>query len=370
MNYNFRNNPDFKDILKQKERDIIKRTSEGIQETETFKQLHLSLVSYLKASAKLDFKVLLISKQDFENLSDDCYDKLVNILDSDDCVLNNYVVLNAELNIVNKTRDGKYQNSNDARKIYAELSHEYIVFLLQPHAMINYFIDGEDFGEGIFFTMDAYKSYEERKTIDYINELFDDYRQYLRNRNNYNKFFISKAHLLSLKDDLKSTLEEKEFIKEHKHLLENKPEDKFRDDLRMFLSNKLKASFLSKEYILENFNRLDIYMLDESGNELYLIEVKWVGTSIHRQGKKIGTSFEEKDITPDAVKQSVSYLKQLHNEQKNIKLGYLAVFDARKNDLPDTGKNISETIFGDEDKMHYRKFRKIPDFRVINEHPS
>ncbi|MBP1615733.1 MAG: hypothetical protein H6Q13_3181, partial [Bacteroidetes bacterium] len=195
-------------------------------------------------------------------------------------------------------------------------------------------------------------------------------RQRLKSRDVYNKFFVSKSHLLSLKTDMGSQLDDKKYIYDNKQLLENKPEDKFREDLRFFLSEKLKANFLSKEYILENFKRLDIFILDESGYELYLIEVKWVGISINPSGKKTGTSYSERDIVPNAVKQTVGYLRQLFDEQKNIKLGYLAVFDARKEDLPDTGNSINNLCFENEDAIHFRKFRKIADFRVLNEHPA
>lgn len=121
-----------------------------------------------------------------------------------------------------------------------------------------------------------------------------------------------------MKKDLNSMVGEEQFIKDHCHLLNNKPEDRLRENLRHFLNMRLKATLLTKEYILANFNRLDIFILDESGTELYLIEVKWVGECISAEGKKISkTSFDETDINPKAVIQSVKYLKQLHYEKQS-----------------------------------------------------
>lgn len=367
MNYDFLNN-EFKNLLKQKEQDILKRTMNGITEGEKFKQLYSSLYSYLKKSAKSDFKVILIKITEYNKIDTININNLFTTLDSYPCISNNSIELDANFDVINMTREN-YLDSNKTRRILIELSKDYIVFTLHPNQLIHYFVDGDDFGDALFFSTSDYESYDKKITIDQIDQIFKNYRQHLTYRNTYCKFFVPKSHLLSLRSDLASPLADKEFINENKHLLNNKPEDKFREDLRDFLFKELNATFLSKEYILENFTRLDIYILDELG-ELYLIEVKWVGTSIHKNGKSIGTTYNEKNITPDAINQTVGYLKQLHYEGKNIKFGYLAVFDARKENLNDTGMQIHTLKIDEGDNMHYRKFSKIPDFRVINQLPS
>src|SRR5690606_14624208 len=134
---------------------------------------------------------------------------------------------------------------------------------------------------------------------------------------------------------------EKKFISDYKHILRNRPEDTFRDDLRLFLTYHIKISQV-KEFLLENMRRLDIYLYDEYG-EIYLIEVKWVGHSIHQEGKKFGTMFDSKDITPKAFFQSLEYLEELDKKGENIVRAYLVVFDARKENLDDTGKNFDKS---------------------------
>lgn len=373
MEYNFKENKAFLHIIKQKQHDILKRTSQEIQESIRFKQLHSSLTTYLYKNSFRDFKAILIAKEDIEGLSDEYYNDLESLLNSDDGVLNNFIYINNKLEIVCKKRDFRCNaDSNMARKHYRELSTQYVVFLLQPEKKISLFIDGEDFVEGLFLTPEDWDTYTSKRTLDELPILLEEYRNHLKDRPTYNKFFISKSHLKSLRNDLNSKLTEDDFIAEHKHLLENTPEDRFREDLRLFLVNHLKATFYSKEYILENFKRLDIIILDESGYGLFLVEVKWVGNCISKSGKAISnTSFDKEHINPAAIIQSVKYIRQLDLEGKNIKLGYLVVFDARKDqNQKDTVETFNESNLEDEYKGHYKKFRKILDFKVVNTHPS
>lgn len=370
MEFNFTENADFKDILKRKQQEIFARNIGGIQDSEKFKRFHSALVSYLKESARIEFKLILITYEHLEMLQDDYYLALKALLDSNDAVLNNYLVINEKMEIVDKVMDHKYNNSNDVLNIYIELSDNFAVFLLQPQNKVSYFLKGKSYVDGVFLTHQDYISYEEKKSIDRIFEVFDEYRQHLSIRHVYSNFFISKSHLKSLHKDLRLALTEDQFITQYKHILENKPEDSFRENLRFYLKDKLKVNLLPKEYVLENFKRLDLFILDETGIDLYLIEVKWVGLSVHAEGKKLGTEYSADDINPAAIYQSVDYLETLYKNRQPIKLGFLVVYDARKENLPDTCQNIDETKFLGEKNMHFRKFKKIPDFRVVNLHPS
>ena len=58
-------------------------------------------------------------------------------------------------------------------------------------------------------------------------------------------------------------------------------------------------------------------------------------------GKKMGTEYSAKPrIVPDAFfKQSVAYVTLA--EEKDFKLGYLAVFDTRVDELPRYGKGMT-----------------------------
>lgn len=220
MELNFKNNYNFQNILKQKKEEILRRAASDIQDSSKFKQLHSSFVSYLKGNAFSDFKAVLISKEAIESLPEEFYTQLESVLNSDDGILCNYLVLNNRLSIIDKARDNKYNSdSNEARKLYIELSKDYVVFLLQPDETVSFFIDGNDFIEGIFLSLKDMKLYTAKKDISKITDLFNEYQAYIANRNVYSNFFISKSHLKSLKKDLKSMSGEEQFIKDHCHLL-------------------------------------------------------------------------------------------------------------------------------------------------------
>ncbi|MBK7957214.1 MAG: hypothetical protein IPK03_03350 [Bacteroidetes bacterium] len=153
------------------------------------------------------------------------------------------------------------------------------------------------------------------------------------------------------------------FLDENSQLLENKPEDRFRESLRAFLVENMRNDILfGKEYILESLKRLDINIFDDYG-DLYFIEVKWVGLSVHSEGNKIGTKYDHDDINPAAINQSLKYIRELVEKDQTIKIGYLAVFDAREQDLKDTFTNFDLSSIDNENQKYYTNFKKI-GFRV------
>lgn len=246
-----------------------------------------------------------------------------------------------------------------------------VVFMVSPEGIINYFVNGRDGGDSIFYESSALHSFNSKKPISELPRVLEDYRKHLKLRDTYSKFFVEKSHLKSLRADLGSELSDEQFVKANKQLLRNTPEDCFRDDLRMFLKEKLKVFFVQKEVMLESLKRLDIAMIDEDGEGLYFIEIKWVGTSIHKLGKRIGTTYSAKPrIVPEAFIQSAAYITELLAEEKDFKLGYLAVFDAREEELPDTGTDMTIDQIPEKDRASYYRHIKLADFRVINEHPN
>jgi len=68
--------------------------------------------------------------------------------------------------------------------------------------------------------------------------------------------------------------------------------------------------------------------------------------------------------------QALDYLEELDNKGENIVRAYLVVFDARKDDLKDTGDNFDDSKLTPIQQKHFRKFEKIKDLRVKNTHPS
>lgn len=368
MDFDFGSNSDFLNLIKTKENQILDRTTDDIQETEGFKIVFAGLKSMLKNNAFNGAKIVLISESEITNVKLDEIDDFNDLFANTNFAYNHVISVNRKINITSFERNELPKNSNAARNCFSEMSKRGNVVFLLIKNKVNYFIKGIDKSESPFFSLADVNKYNEKKDISQINNVLQQYQESLKDRKHYCKFFIELSHLKSLHNDLNSNDEIADFIGNHKHLLRNKPEDTFRDDLREYFIYNLRVSQV-KEYLLENLKRLDIYLYDEYG-EVYLIEVKWVGHSIHSEGKKIGTEYKATDINPAAFCQTLNYLELLANKGQNIVRAYLVVFDARKDDMDDTGKDFDESKMTYIEEKNYRKFEKVKDLRVKNNHPS
>lgn len=369
MDFNFKENKDFLNLLKSKEQEIREETSDNIKESDGFKIVFSGLKSMLKNNDFHGSKLICITEKHLLAIQIEEISAFDDLFADTNFSYNQKVLLDNQLRVISGERLRLPDDSNEAREEFSQLSErEKMVVFLLIKGKINYFIKGKDKSESLFFSLADVNKYNKKKEISEINEVLEQYEEQLKDRKSYCKFFIELSHLKSLHVDLKSTLSVANFISENKHILRNKPEDTFRDDLRKFLEFNLRISQI-KEYMLENFQRLDIYLYDDFG-EAYLIEVKWVGRSIHQDGKRLGTSYAEKDINPDAFEQTLTYLDLLALKGHNIVRAYLIVFDARKDDLPDTGANLDALRLKDNQKRQLRKLQKVKDLRVKNIHPS
>ena len=369
----FTGNPGFKRLLDEKQHDIIQRTSDGVQETTQFQRLRSLFAESRRKIEERDYRLVLICKKDLEKLCDNAEIKVAELFTNPTFLTNRTLCVNSELDILNYNNDPFPEDNNDARRYFASLSGTedgWVVFHIAPNATINYFINGKDYGGGVFYTLDAQNRYEERKTIEDLKDVLDEYRISLQYQATYLKFFVTKAGLRALHSLAYADEDQRVFMAEHKHLLNNKPEELFREDIRNYIKQHMKV-VVTREVTLENLDRLDIELTDEGGRDLYFIEIKWVGECIGANGAEISkTQFDAKPrIKPNAVKQVVEYIDQLLTEKENIKIGYLAVFDARKEDLPDTGAGITIADVPEELRKHFPRFVKLKDFRVKNENP-
>ena len=365
----FSSNQEFKRLLDEKKQDILQRTNDGVQETQQFQRL-LSLLSECRRKNKeTDFRLIIISKSDLLNLSEDAEVRAAELFRDTRFLTSGTVYVNSALSILNSNNDPFPADNNNARRYFASLSatKDWVIFHIAPNATINYFINGKDYGDGVFYTLEEQENYEQLKGVNQLQDVLDEYRISLTYQNTYLKFFVPRSGLCALYKLMGSGETEAAFVSKHKYLLNNKPELLFHEDLRNYIKQHMKV-FVLREVVLENLDRLDIELIDEGGNDLYFIEVKWVGTSIHKDGNKFGTAYEATPrIKPDAVNQVVRYICKLFEAKENIKIGYLAVFDARKDDLPDTGDGISEADVPEELREYYPRFVKLKDFRVKNE---
>lgn len=367
----FTDNLEFKALLQAKQKDIQQRTSDGVQETTQFQKMRTLLSVCRRKFSDTDYRLIIISKEDLKSLADKANEFAEKLFQESKFITNRIVKVNSNLEITDFDNDPFPVDNNDARRYFTRISkdHDLVCFLIDPDSTINYFIDGNEYGDGIFYTSDSRKAYEELKTIDKLEEVLDEYRKTLKQQDTYVKFFVSKSHLKALKK-IKSidNVTDEKFIQENKHLLRNKPEECFREDIRNYIKKHMKV-VVSREVMMEDLDRLDIELLDETGRDLYFLEIKWVGESINADGNDFGTKYTKSRINPPAVIQVLGYINQLLEEKQNIKFGYLVVFDARKDNLPDTGNDIKTDNIPEELKIHFHRYKKLDDFRVININP-
>lgn len=366
----FADNQTFKSYLSDKAKYIYRRTSDGIQDTEQFQRLFSLFAECRRKNPEIDYRVLLINKNDLLNLCKDADVRSNALFISKDFLANRTVLVDSNLTILNCSNSPFPSGTNEPRRYLASLAvNGVVVFHVAPNATVNYFIDGEDYGDGVFYTLEEQGRYEELKPIERLQEVLNDYRVHLEHQDTYLKFFVDKAGLRALRTLMNSTENEDAFILNHKHVLKNKPEYLFHEDIRNYIKQHMRV-VVYREVMLEDLDRLDIELIDDRGNDLYFIEIKWVGESIGPAGNSIPTKFDAQPrIKTDAVKQVVGYIGELLKENQNVKYGYLAVFDARKEDLPDTGQGITENDVPEEFRKYYPRFKKFDDFRVKNENP-
>ena len=364
-NATFRN-----EILSVKER-VEQFAAEPILDNFSFKLLRSLFISEMAKSPYVDMKSISISTDELAKLSDDLDVQVKALFSSDAFIKNRHIVIDNQMSVIAVNNEEFAKDSSQAIQMYSEASRDgKIIFLLSYNNTLSFFINGHNYG-ALFATAEDLALYNKRKTVDELDQVFEDYRNHhITDSNNYQKFFVSLTELRSLHKDLDSKLSEKDFIDENRHLVKNRPESYFRDDLLGYLQNVMRAT-VSKEFTLNDNDRIDILVQDEAGLGIYFIEVKWVGTSIHRSGKTIGSSADPNpNVVPEGYQQTIRYIKELTDMSYKVKLGYLVVFDARKDDAEgDTGDGRSLDMLEESYKKYERQFRKVADFRVVNEKP-
>lgn len=369
MNYDF-GSVEFKSQLKQKSEEIGERLVNTIVDTPTFLLFRNLLRSASECFKVNDYHCITISEGEFLGLPEDM-DEKINALFKQTSFINHYhVEIDHDFNVICFDDKIPSCDNNEVRRYYTDISKNHIiVFLVTSNHDVNYFVDGIDGGKNIFYTQEAADSYIRKKKANELESVLEDYRVHLRYRDTYEKFFITKSMLDQLFEKLKEmdkVKDEKSFKKENIYLLHNKPESRFRDDLYFYLKREMQA-IIKREDFQDDENRLDISVMDNFGTGIYLIEIKWIGKSISADGKDFGVEYAPTlPRVKKWVNQTVGYVKQKSEEHANIKKGYLAVFDARLDDVLTSYDQIKEDLLEEDLKPFFYRFQKINDFRVKN----
>ena len=353
MNFDF-GSEEFKSQLKRKSNEIGERLSNKIIDSPSFLLIRNLLKSASDSFSVNDYHCITISESEFIALSGDLDEKVSALFKHSSFINHYHVEIDHDLNVIGSDDNIPSRDNNEVRRFYTDLSKNQVVIF--------------DGGDNIFYTQEAADSYKRKKKANELENVLEDYRVHLRHRDTYEKFFITRSMLDILADSLKiAKVEEKRFKKENSHLLFNKPESRFRDDLYFYLKSEMQA-IINREDYQDDENRLDISVMDNFGTGIYLLEIKWIGKSISDDDKGFGVEYSP---TPHRVKkwvnQTVGYIKQKSDEHANIKTGYLVVFDARlSNATTEYDQMISENVLEEDLKPFFYRFKKINDFRVKN----
>jgi hypothetical protein len=144
---------------------------------------------------------------------------------------------------------------------------------------------------------------------------------------------------------------------ERRWLLKNKPEFTFQDSLEQHLISSLRLGRveLRREQPVGDRKPPDIKVTWSQTNRMALIEVKWMGASVHATELRISWQPDAAEANKGAT-QLVGYLEQNAQETpEHQTMGFLVVFDARRKDIAyDTTDLSSEqaTYFANRDIVY------------------
>lgn len=112
------------------------------------------------------------------------------------------------------------------------------------------------------------------------------------------------------------------------------PEDKLQEDLEEYLSYRLRNCTVKREHNVDKSHPVDIIVTWQGTNHIALIEIKWIGKSLNDKGE-IGVPYSESRANKGAA-QLVGYIDNNKDSfPHHITIGYLAVYDLRRNDNND-----------------------------------
>lgn len=136
-------------------------------------------------------------------------------------------------------------------------------------------------------------------------------------------------------------------------LLVNKPEAYMRRSLAQYLHSSLRAhEFIEvrEEQNVDETHPVDIKVTWALSNRIAIIEVKWMGESIHKDGDRVGTGYSD-GRARDGARQLADYLDDnAPYVAGHVTVGYLVVFDARRQGI--VGGSIKQDL-SNTDAFYY-----------------
>lgn len=243
---------------------------------------------------------------------------------------------------------------------YADLAitlskDSHITFFFGTHG-IDVCIDGERLQRvNVFYSEEDSRRFREKYTLAEIEDIFAAYQHELSDPSNYGLFFTDLTAINRINPN------------HHKQILRNSPEKHFRDHLLKYLNQNTQHTFY-KEIELQTTKRETDLFTEWEGRK-YMIEIKWLGMSIKKDGSAFTQAMSE-TAARKGVTQSLEYIQELVEKMRiNLKCGYLLVFDARERRQAIDYQGF--TFIPSALQAYYKHhFQLLPKLNVVNIHPA
>lgn len=149
--------------------------------------------------------------------------------------------------------------------------------------------------------------------------------------------------------------------------LKNKPENCMQISLKEFLNNRIRGITIDREFNLGASKPVDVRIFWREANRAALIEVKWLGQSLKKDGD-LGTEYTNSrgNDGMDQIKEYVDLAKE--DNPNTIAKGYLVVVDCRRRGI---AKQKVRSIPIDDGMYYAGKELTIKDEKMYwDTHPS
>lgn len=144
----------------------------------------------------------------------------------------------------------------------------------------------------------------------------------------------------------------------------NRPERTMRDSLTQFLKISLRDAEVRPEQNMDESHPVDVKVTFTFTTRLAVIEIKWVGTSIRKQPRKITANYRDKRAR-EGARRLADYLDWNRQQAPDrLTRGYLVVFDGRRRELKKRTQNI------DKQRAEYYRSRDLqfdPKFEQLRD---
>ena len=177
MKTRFSQNANFKDLLKRNQEAIVDAALNGLEATDNFKLMQSLIKAMCDKHPDNSFKYIVISEEELQNLTNNADSAIEQLFTNPTFVQNRHIVIDSNFNI-QEVNNELHKDNNETRRIFTQMSKNgIVVFMVTPEGIINYFVNGRDGGDSIFYESSALHSFNSKKPISELPRVLEEYRK-------------------------------------------------------------------------------------------------------------------------------------------------------------------------------------------------